>query len=65
MWLRHLAEGDLPSGARSATFSYGIVVLLRQALELLVQEDEGISRQGLAERLLRFAVLRRDHSAAL
>ena len=42
----------------------GIVVLLRQALELLVQEDERISRQRLAEQLLRFALLRRDHSSA-
>ena len=41
-----------------------IVVLLRQALELLIQEDERISRQRLAHWLLRFAVLRRDHSSA-
>jgi hypothetical protein len=42
----------------------GIVILLRQALELLVQKDEWISRHGLAERLLHFAVLKRDHSSA-
>jgi hypothetical protein len=52
------------SPSTSATFSYGIVVLLRQALELLIQEDERISRQRLAHWLLRFAVLRRDHSSA-
>jgi hypothetical protein len=48
----------------SARFSYGIVGLLRQALELPVQEDEGVSRHGLGERLLCLAVLKRDPSSA-
>ena len=48
----------------SATFSYGIVVLVCLALELLIQEDERISRQRLAHWLLRFAILKRDHSSA-
>src|SRR5206468_12463209 len=52
------------SPSTSATFSYGIVVLLRQALELLIQEDEGISRHSRGERLLCLAVLKRDFSAA-
>ncbi|HKC94952.1 MAG TPA: hypothetical protein VKB81_13130 [Nitrospira sp.] len=42
----------------------GIVVLLGQALELLIQEDERVSGQRLTHQRLRFAVLRRDHSSA-
>jgi hypothetical protein len=57
-------SGLSPSTSANRSFSYGIVVLLRQALELLVQEDEWISSHGLAEPLLRFAVLRRDHFSA-
>jgi hypothetical protein len=49
---------------RSVSFSYGIVVLVRQALEVLVQEDEWISRHGLVERLLRLPVLIRNPSSA-
>jgi hypothetical protein len=60
---QHSGLSLLMSGTRSFSFSYGIVVLLRQALELLVQEDEWISRHGLAERLLRLAVLIRDRSS--
>jgi hypothetical protein len=33
-------------------------------LELLVQEDERISRQRLADMLVRFTLLSRDHSTA-
>ena len=60
---QHSGLSPSTSATRSFSFSYGIVVLLRQALELLVQEDEWISSHGLAERL-RFAVLRRNHSSA-
>jgi hypothetical protein len=42
----------------------GIVVLLGQALELLIQEDERVSGQRLTHRRLCFAVLRRDLSSA-
>jgi hypothetical protein len=61
---QHSGLSPSMSAMRSFSFSYGIVVLLRQALELLVQEDEWISSHGLAEPLLRIAVLRRNHSSA-
>lgn len=52
------------SPSTSATFlSYGIVVLLRQALELLIQEDQRVLGPCLIHRLSRFALLRRDHSS--
>jgi hypothetical protein len=52
------------STSATRSFSYGIVALLRQALELVVQENEWISQHGLAERLLSLAVQIRDHSSA-
>jgi hypothetical protein len=57
---QHSGLSRSTSATRSISFSYGIVILLRQVLELLVQEDEWISLHGLAESLLRSAVLRRD-----
>jgi len=43
---------------------YDIVVFLGQALELLIQEYEGVSGQRPTHRLLHFAVLSRGHFSA-
>jgi hypothetical protein len=61
---QHSGLSPSTSATRSFSFWYGIVVLLRQALELLIQEDEWISSHDLAEPLLRYAVLRRDQCSA-